>query len=91
MQQDLTDGAASTSEETEGIRADEPALTVSDLPAGGLEHFVFTQSGYGSLTPERASHIRQYCNVTGYVAPQNKFVLKLPLPSDWKKRVPPVP
>jgi len=43
-------------------------------------------SGYGSLTPERGSRIREYCNVTGYVAPQNKFVLKLPLPGDWNQK-----
>ena len=59
---------------------------ITEVPATGLEHFIFTQSGYGSLTPERASRIREYCNVTGYVAPQNKFVLKLPLPSDWNQK-----
>src|SRR5271165_2088698 len=59
---------------------------VIEVPATGLEHFIFTQSGYGSLTPERASRIHQYCNVTGYVAPQNKFVLKLPLPGDWNQK-----
>src|ERR1700730_1272757 len=41
-----------------------PAVITSahiiEVPATGLEHFIFTQSGYGSLTPERASHIRQY-------------------------------
>ena len=57
---------------------------VVEVPATGLEHFIFTQSGYGSLTPERASRIHEYCNVSGYVAPQNKFVLKLPLPGDFK-------
>ena len=59
---------------------------VVEVPATGLEHFIFTQSGYGSLTPEPASRIREYCNVTGYVAPQNKFVLKLPLPGDWNQK-----
>ena len=67
-----------------------PAVITSahiiEVPATGLEHFIFTQSGYGSLTPERASRIHQYCNVTGYVAPQNKFVLKLPLPGDWNQK-----
>ena len=67
-----------------------PAVITSahiiEVPATGLEHFIFTQSGYGSLTPERASRIREYCNVTGYVAPQNKFVLKLPLPGDWNQK-----
>ncbi|HEY6386952.1 MAG TPA: tannase/feruloyl esterase family alpha/beta hydrolase [Candidatus Acidoferrum sp.] len=32
-----------------------------------------------------ATQIRQYCDVTGYVAPQNKFELKLPLPGDWNQ------
>ncbi|MDQ6633309.1 MAG: tannase/feruloyl esterase family alpha/beta hydrolase [Gemmatimonadota bacterium] len=30
-----------------------------------------------------ASPIAQYCQVTGYVAPQNKFELRLPLAKDW--------
>ena len=30
-----------------------------------------------------ASPIKQFCQVQGYVAPQNKFELRLPLPSDW--------
>ncbi len=34
MQQDSIDGATSTREELEGIRADEPVLKLSDLPAG---------------------------------------------------------
>jgi hypothetical protein len=67
-----------------------PAVVTSapvvEVPTTGLEHFIFTQSGYGSFTPERASRIHQYCNVTGYVAPQNKFVLKLPLPGDWNQK-----
>ena len=44
MQHDSSDGATSTGEETEGIRANEPALTVSDLSAGAV---VPT----GSITP----------------------------------------
>lgn len=67
-----------------------PALITSahvvEVPASGLEHFIFAPSGFGDLSPERASRIRQYCNVTGYVAPQNKFVLKLPLPGDWNQK-----
>jgi feruloyl esterase len=31
--------------------------------------------------------IRRYCDVTGYVAPQNKFELKLPLPADWNHKL----
>ena len=30
-----------------------------------------------------ASSIKQYCQVLGYAAPQNKFELRLPLPSQW--------
>jgi hypothetical protein len=32
------------------------------------------------------SPIRQYCQVNGYVAPQNKFELRLPLPKDWNQK-----
>jgi feruloyl esterase len=38
-----------------------------------------------SAAPARSSRIKQYCRVTGYVAPQNKFELRLPLPSDWNQ------
>ncbi len=37
MQQDSTDGATTTREETVDIRADEPVLTVSELPAGAAD------------------------------------------------------
>ena len=30
-----------------------------------------------------ASPVKQYCQVLGYVAPQNKFELRLPLPEQW--------
>jgi feruloyl esterase len=33
-----------------------------------------------------ASPIKQYCQVLGYVAPQNKFELRLPLPSQWNRK-----
>ena len=33
-----------------------------------------------------ASPIKQYCQVVGYVAPQNKFELRLPLPAQWNQR-----
>ena len=33
-----------------------------------------------------ASPIKQYCQVTGYVAPQNKFELRLPLASQWNEK-----
>src|SRR5688500_13224502 len=33
-----------------------------------------------------ASPIKQYCQVQGYVAPQNKFEVRLPLPSQWNRK-----
>jgi hypothetical protein len=33
-----------------------------------------------------ASPIKQYCQVQGYVAPQNKFELRLPLASQWNQK-----
>jgi len=33
-----------------------------------------------------ASLVKQYCQVLGYVAPQNKFELRLPLPDQWNQR-----
>ena len=33
-----------------------------------------------------ASAIKQYCQVTGYVAPQNKFEVRLPLASQWNEK-----
>lgn len=41
------------------------------------------RSGYSDGASHRSSDIRQYCDVTGYVAPQNKFELKLPLAGNW--------
>ena len=32
------------------------------------------------------SPIKQYCRVLGYVAPQNKFELRLPMPAQWNQR-----
>lgn len=33
-----------------------------------------------------ASPVKQYCQVLGYVAPQNKFELRLPLPPQWNQK-----
>jgi feruloyl esterase len=57
---------------------------VMDVLPGGLEHV--GQSGYRGTITRPPSPIRRYCDVTGYVAPQNKFELKLPLPADWNHR-----
>jgi hypothetical protein len=57
-----------------------PGLVTSarlvEVPATGLEEWVVRPSGYGSSAVLRTSPIRQYCDVSGYVAPQNKFELK---------------
>ena len=66
-----------------------PAIVTSarfvDVPTSGLEQWFVIPSGYGSTSSRIAANIHQYCEVAGYVAPQNKFLLKLPLPSDWNQ------
>jgi hypothetical protein len=57
---------------------------VMEVPPGGLEHV--GQSGYRGIAARRPSSIHRYCDVLGYVAPQNKFELKLPLPGEWNHR-----
>jgi feruloyl esterase len=37
--------------------------------------------------PAATSPVKQYCQVQGYVAPQNKFELRLPLPAQWNQRI----
>jgi hypothetical protein len=66
------------------------ALNVVEVPASGLEpplsnNSGLPPSGYGRNGVPATSRIKQYC-VTGYVAPQSKFRLKLPLPSDWNQK-----
>jgi Tannase and feruloyl esterase len=65
-----------------------PAIITSaqlvEVPASGLERF--GQSGYARTAARGASAIYWYCDVTGYVAPQNKFELKLPLAADWNHK-----
>jgi feruloyl esterase len=58
---------------------------VVDVPTTGLDRPTSAPSGYGSTRGQIESHIHQYCDVTGYVAPQNRFELKLPLPADWNQ------
>jgi hypothetical protein len=58
-----------------------------EVPASGLEAPFFHPSGYASgAAAQVASKIKRYCEVTGYVAPQNKFELKLPSPDDWNQK-----
>ena len=63
-----------------------PALVTSartvDAP-GGIRRTESYPSGYSDGTSHRSSELRQYCDVTGYVAPQNKFELKLPPAREW--------
>jgi len=67
-----------------------PALitsaTLVDVPPNGLEQWLVIPSGYGSARSQIRTSIHQYCEVMGYAAPQNKFILKLPLPSDWNQK-----
>jgi tannase/feruloyl esterase len=56
------------------------------VPATGLERWILTPSGFGDAVDKNVGRIREYCDVTGYVAPQNKFELKLPLPNDWNQK-----
>jgi feruloyl esterase len=67
-----------------------PAVITSarlvDVPTSGLEQWFVIPSGYGSTSSQIATRIHQYCEVAGYVAPQNKFLLKLPLPDDWNQK-----
>jgi feruloyl esterase len=56
-----------------------------EVPANGLEQWPITTSGYGRMGAPITTSLRQYCDVTGYVSPQNKFELKLPPPSDWNR------
>lgn len=66
-----------------------PAVITSarmvEVPLGGLEQWPITTSGYGRMGAPIATSIRQYCDVIGYVSPQNKFELKLPPPPDWNR------
>ena len=66
-----------------------PAIVISaqliDVP-GGIRRADLNRSGYSDGTGWLHSAIRQYCDVKGYVAPQNKFELKLPLRQDWNHK-----
>ena len=57
-----------------------------DVPDSGLEQWISAPSGFGNSAAQSTSQIHRYCDVTGYVAPQNKFELKLPLPGEWNQK-----
>jgi hypothetical protein len=65
-----------------------PAIVTSadlvEVP-GGVGRADLTRSGYSDGI-RWVSSIRQYCDVKGYAAPQNKFELKLPLAKDWNRK-----
>src|ERR1700730_2630007 len=57
-----------------------PAIVTSahnvDVP-DGIHRTDSYPSGFSDGVSHRSSEIRQYCDVTGYVGPQNKIELKL--------------
>jgi hypothetical protein len=73
-------------EDAPGGPAEITSARIVDVPGTGLEEMARFPGGFGSSAILRASRIHQYCDVTGYFAPQNKFELKLPLPNDWNQR-----
>lgn len=66
-----------------------PALITSarlvEVPASGLEQWPITAGGFGKMGAPIITNVHQYCDVMGYVAPQNKFELKLPPPDEWNQ------
>src|SRR5262245_26242548 len=54
------------------------------VPAIGLDENPNRASGFGRRSLE--SRVKHFCAVTGFVAPQNKFELRLPLAADWNRR-----
>jgi Tannase and feruloyl esterase len=58
---------------------------VIDVPPGGLDSGPNRASGFGRPS-SGARRIEKYCSVIGYVAPQNKFELRLPLGADWNHK-----
>jgi hypothetical protein len=57
-----------------------------DVLAGGLEGGRRLMAGLGGRAVLAQSPIKQYCEVTGYVAPHNKFILRLPSPAGWNHK-----
>jgi feruloyl esterase len=57
-----------------------------EVPASGLDQWIVIPSGYGSVAAQIPTRIHTYCNVAGYVAPQNKFELKLPASPEWNQK-----
>ena len=58
-----------------------------DVPTDRLPWPTYpTLSGFADPTTAFRP-IHRYCDVLGYVAPQNKFEVKLPLPPDWNHKL----
>ena len=75
-------------EQVDGGPAVVTSARVIDVPTSGLEWPTYpTLSGFASPVSRPFRAIRRYCDVIGYVAPQNKFELKLPLPADWNQKL----
>ena len=70
-------------EATTGGPAFITAAHLVDVSPGGLEEPLSSAAGFARRAAQGSKRIHRYCDVTGYVAPQNKFELKLPLFADW--------
>src|SRR5262245_22000849 len=57
-----------------------------DVPSSGLDSPANSVSGFGRRRDAADRRIIKYCSVSGYVAPQNKFELRLPLRADWNHK-----
>lgn len=73
------------------------ALNLDDLPDGASARVasaaLVTVGAEGLPAPAAllnwsfdSARGKQYCEVSGYVARQNQFVLRLPLPADWNRK-----
>jgi feruloyl esterase len=56
-----------------------------DVPPTGLTRAQNAVSGFGPPSADRR-RLDAYCSVTGYVAPQNKFELRLPRAANWNHK-----
>jgi hypothetical protein len=77
-------------EDTPGGPAMITSARLVDVPGtgldGGTKMLGGPLGGLGSSALLSESKVKQYCEVIGYVAPQNKFNLRLPLKSNWNQK-----
>jgi feruloyl esterase len=74
--------------DVESRRADPTRITSArlvEVPSTGLVDRLNRVSGFGRRD-SGAGRLKRYCSVTGFVAPQNKFELRLPLRADWNRK-----